>query len=139
MEKKILWIDDDYFHIQALFRQVEKQGFKIDYALTAVDGYEKAINWKNYHIIVVDIILPLRNQSQELPEIVQGWEKEDYPGIGIVKWLLKDLQVKRPVIVMSVISDLMDKYEFRNIGIAKVISKTGLGPSLLFHELQEYL
>ena len=139
MEKKILWIDDDYFHIQPLFYQVEQQGFKIDYALTAAEGYEKAKNWKNYRLIVVDIILQLQNPNQKTPEIVKSWASEAYPGIGVVKWLLRDHQVKCPVIILSVIDDLLDRYELQDIGVAKVISKTSLGPTLLFQELSEYL
>jgi CheY-like chemotaxis protein len=139
MDKKILWIEDDYFQIQALLTPVEKLGFKVEYALTAADGLEKAKKWKDYSLIIVDIILPLRNPNQKLSETLQAWGKEDYPGIGFVKWLLKDMQVKRPIIILSVFDNLSEEYGLNNIGVAKIISKSGLLPSKLLQQLSEYL
>lgn len=136
---KILWVDDDYFHIQSLLRQVEKKGYKIDYALNAADGFVKAKNWKEYKIIIVDIILPLSNHNEKLSDTVKSWELEDYPGVGFLKWLLLELKVKIPVVVLSVIEDLLDKYELQGLGVAEVITKTGQGPSQIAERLNQYL
>ena len=136
---KILWIDDDYFHIQSLLHQAEKRGYIVEYALNAADGYAKAKKWKDYKIMIVDIILPLHDHNEQLTDTVKSWESEKYPGIGFLKWLLLDLRVKCPVIVLSVVQDVLDNYELQNLGVSEVIPKTGLGPTLLMEILAKHL
>jgi CheY-like chemotaxis protein len=135
--KKILWIEDDYFHIQALFRQVERKGYSIEYALTALAGYELCKNTEEYHLIVVDVILPLANPDDRIDDIVAGWGKERYPGIGLIKWLVYIRKPDCPVVILTVVSELVGQlYE---LGTKAVISKASLGPSALLEQVSGLL
>ncbi len=137
MNKKILWIDDDYFAIQGLFRPLEKEGYKVDFALSALEGYQKAKKWEEYSLIVVDLILPI-SQEESAPEPVKSWDNQEeyaYVGIGLAKWLLKDIKVTRPVVILSVVPDPISTYKLEGLGIAGYIRKSGLLPTNLREEL----
>jgi len=141
MTKRILWIDDDYYAIQGLFRPIEKAGYNIDVATSAFDGYIKAQNWKNYDLIVVDLIIPI-SEEDTVPDVVKNWEKEekyDCVGIGLASWLLLELYVTCPVIILSVISDPILKYKLENLGLAGSIRKSGLLPTDLKNEIFKIL
>lgn len=138
MNKKILWIDDDYYAIQGLFRPIEKEGFKLEVAISALDGYRKAHKWKDYDLIVVDLIIPIAQQQETAPDIVNNWDnvnEHEYVGIGLAKWLLKDMKVTCPVLILSVVPDPVSTYKLENLGLAGHIQKSGLLPSTLKDEL----
>ncbi len=137
--KKILWIEDDYYHIQALFFHIEKLGYMIRPALNALDGYYEAKKWRNYEAIVVDIILPLRVPNQKLPSPVDQWAKEAFPGIGLLKWLLTELKPRCPVLILSVWDDPIEKFHLEDLPIQEVIVKKALGPKQLFEIMRKYL
>jgi hypothetical protein len=142
MNKKILWIDDDYYAIQGLFRPIEMEGYKLDVALSALDGYHKAQKWKEYSLIVVDLIIPISQQYETTPDVVNSWENEvenDYVGIGLAKWLLRDIRVKCPVLILSIVPDPTAKYNLDNLGLAGYIQKSGLLPSTLKDKVLEVL
>ena len=141
MSEKILWIDDDYYAIQGLFRPLEKENYQVDVALSAVEGYEKAQRWQEYDLIVVDLILPV-SQEETAPEPVRSWddqEKYPYVGIGLVEWLLRDLRVECPVIVLSVVPDPISMSKLEELGVSGFIRKSGLLPTDLKDELMPIL
>ncbi len=139
MNKRILWIEDDYFAIRGLLRPLQKDNFIVDSAQSAVDGYEKAQNWLIYDLIIVDLILPLSIDSLEIPEKVASWNDEVHVGVGLVKWLLTELKVKCPVMVLSVINDPIQRYHLENLGIAGCLAKRGLLPSKVANEVYRLL
>lgn len=138
--KKILWVEDDYFHIQALFRKFEKEGYVIDYALTALEGYQKITkNPKGYAAIVVDLILPMKSPNEKIPEAIDTWGREEYPGVHLVRWLTTEVIVQCPVFILSVVPDPIEKYGLNNLGIKEAIPKPGLGPTSLMEKMKKYL
>jgi len=139
MNTKVLWIEDDYYNYQSLFRPLEQKGVIVDHALSASEGYKKAKKWKNYDLIVVDIILPLTKDSDQIDDEVYKWEKEDYLGIGLVKWLREDLKAKCPVVILSVIDDPVENYNLHNLQIEDNLSKRGLLPSTLADRIKPIL
>ncbi|MGA9349206.1 MAG: hypothetical protein WBW48_10435 [Anaerolineae bacterium] len=125
---KILWIEDDYYHVAGLFRRLEKEGFTVVSATSANEAYRKVQDWQDYDVIVVDIILPLRDQrtNEILPE-VENWRREEYAGIGLLKYMYRELQIEVPVVVLSVVADeLTDTLEA--LGVDEVLSKRGILP-----------
>lgn len=136
---KILWIEDDYYNYQSLFRPLQRKGIEVDYALSALDGYRKALTWKQYSIIVVDIILPIKKESGSLPEVMKSWEDEKYPGIGLVKWLIKTQKVNCPIVILSVVDNPIESYNLQELGIADYIPKRGLLPSVLSERLLKHM
>jgi len=139
MSTKILWVEDDYYNYQSLFRPLQRRGIEVDYALSALDGYQKAQHWKQYAVIVVDIILPPKREPGSLPDIVKTWEKEKFFGIGLVKWLLKELKVDCPVIILSVVDNPVDDYGLQGLELADYIPKRGLLPSELTKRILKHI
>ena len=121
MNKKILWVDDDYYAIKGLFRPLELIDFRIVPAISALDGYRKAQNWQEYDIIVVDLIIPISQEQETAPEIVKNWGDETenkHVGVGIVKWLVKTLNVTCPVVILSVVRDPIKSYGLEKLGLS---------------------
>jgi len=139
MNTKILWIEDDYYNYQSLFKPLQRKGIEVDYALSALDGYKKALNWRQYAIIVADIILPPKREPGDLPDVVKGWEKEKYLGIGLLKWLINDLKVRCPVVILSVVDNPIESFGLQDLGIADFVPKRGLLPSVLAQRILEQL
>jgi DNA-binding response OmpR family regulator len=135
METKVLWIEDDYYNYQGLLRPLEKAGIKVEYALSALEGYKKARKWKDYALIVVDIILPLTKDAEAVPEEVAAWRSEKYPGVGLIKWLRGELKASCPVIILSVVDDPITNYQLESLGIDANISKRGVLPSELTEKI----
>lgn len=141
MNNRILWIDDDYYAIQGLFRPIEKEGYKIDVALSALDGYRKAQKWQGYDLIVVDLIIPI-SQEETAPEPVKSWDNQEdygYVGIGLIKWLLSEIKPDCPIIILSVVPDPITAYGLEELGLAGYIRKSGLLPTNLKSELMGIL
>jgi CheY-like chemotaxis protein len=136
---KILWIEDDYYHVKGLFRPLGKEGFTIVSATSANDAYRKVQAWREYDLIVVDIILPLRDQraNELLPEVKQ-WENEEYIGIGLLKYMYYQLQIKVPIIVLSVASDNVGDI-LEQLGVDEILLKRGLLPEQVQETVHEVL
>lgn len=136
MNKRILWIEDDYYAIKGLFRPLQLSGFEIEVATSAVDAYEKARNWQKFDIIVVDLIIPLSDYDEEIQsETVKSWDNEEYLGVGLAKWLIKDLKVECPVLIMSVVIDAISRFKLSEYGLVHILSKKGLRPSVVKAEI----
>jgi CheY-like chemotaxis protein len=129
MKKRILWIDDDYYHIKGLLYPLEKAGFEIDFAVSATQGYQKASNWEGYDLILVDLILPISSQEENIPDEIKAWKSERFVGIGLLKWLQKDMKVNCPVVVLSVISDPISRFDLEDLNLAGCLAKSALRPS----------
>jgi CheY-like chemotaxis protein len=139
MKKRMLWIEDDFYAIKGLVRPLELAGFQIESATSAMEGYLKAQSWQEYDIIFVDLIMPLRDDEQPLPDTVAAWNDEQYIGIGLVKWLLQDLHVKCPILILSVVRDPIATYQLQEIGLAGYLPKRGLLPSQVKDEVYRQL
>lgn len=139
MNNRILWVEDDYYHIQGLMRPLIKKGISVDFALNGFEAYNKCKNWKKYDFIIIDLILPLTKDNTTLPEEVKTWEREQYVGIGLIKWLRNELRATFPIIVLSVNSNVIDKYELADLRINANISKMGVSPSNLLISLEPFI
>ncbi|RPI95726.1 MAG: response regulator [Chloroflexi bacterium] len=142
MSKSILWIDDDYYAIQGLFRPLVVSGYQVDVAISALEGYRKAQNWKTYDLIVVDLIIPVSQLQESAPSLVESWGNEEeysYVGLGLVKWLLTVQKAQCPVAILSIVPDPVATYNLSALGIAGFIRKDGLLPSRLKAEILKIL
>ncbi len=129
MKMRILWIEDDYYIIKGLVLPLEKAGFNIDIAKSALIGYQKAREWKNYDLILLDLILPSADDDKPLPDLIRTWDQEEFIGLGLVKWLFATLKVEVPVILLSVIEDPISTYHLEELGVSEALLKRGLLPS----------
>lgn len=132
MSKTLLWIDDDNTILSGLFDELKrKQGYFIDVAKNAEQAYHLCLNWKKYDAIIVDLILPPKNRADEPNKIVTMWDQEELMGIGILKWLREDLKYTRPLILLSVWDDPIEKYHLHEYKIDLVLCKKGLMPQIV--------
>ena len=141
MNKRILWIDDDYYAIQGLFRPLQRDGYELEVAVSANDGYQKAQNWQRYDLMVIDLILPI-SLDESAPEIVKNWDNQaehGYVGIGLAKWLLNEIKPDCPVVILSVVPDPIETFNLGSLGLAGYIRKSGLLPTELKEELRKII
>jgi CheY-like chemotaxis protein len=129
MKKQILWIEDDYYSINGLIRPLENQGFAFKVAASATESYKIVKANSSFDMYIVDMIMPMSNDENEIPLIVKNWDNEEHIGIGIAKWLLCDLGVKRPVLLMSVAGNPIMKAGLNKYKNCYYLSKKGLLPS----------
>lgn len=131
MNKRILWIDDDYDIIQSMFYYVKKNGFKIDFAVSAHEGYIRLLNWQRYDMVVVDLILPISNQQDSVPVVVQNWKtngENGHVGINLIKWMILEQKIQCPVVIFSIVPNPVAVYGIENLNIAGQIQKESLTP-----------
>jgi CheY-like chemotaxis protein len=138
-ERRILWIEDDYHVVKGLLRPLEKIGVQIDVATSALDGYRMLTKQQRYDLIVVDLILPLTDDTWPPPKIVAAWQDERHAGVGLLKWLMQDLKVECPVLVLSVVQDPIPTFDLGDLGIAGSLLKRGLLPSAVKEEVSRLL
>jgi CheY-like chemotaxis protein len=136
MKKRLLWIEDDYYAIKGLVRPLELNDFTVDVATSAKDGHKLAQNWQEYDLLVVDVIVPVsEDDGNVLPEI-QKWEDSgEYVGIGLTKWLITELKVERPILLMSVVTDPIKRFGLTDMPNLYYLSKKGLLPSKVKDEV----
>ncbi len=136
MNKKILWVEDDYYAIKGLVRPLENYGFYVDVATSAKDGYKKAANWQEYDLLVVDAIVPASEDDGVVDPEVQKWEDSgEYVGIGLTKWLVNEIKIQRPLLLMSVVADPLKKFDLCDQPNLYYLSKKGLLPSKVKEEV----
>lgn len=139
MYKKILWVEDESFMINGLLRPMEKIGYTVEVAKTALEGYRMAAEWSKYDLLIVDLIIPITYDEKTVPDEVRQWENEPYVGVGLAKWLMKDLKVKIPIILLSVVSNPIASFELNKYGLKYFLPKSGLLPSKVKEEILSIL
>jgi CheY-like chemotaxis protein len=139
MKRHILWIEDDYYDIQGLVRPLTKAGFRISAATSAVQGFRKALDWQQYDLIVVDLIMTLSEDAEPVPQVVASWDAEPYIGLGLAKWLKQDLKVECPILILSVVRDPISTYGLKDLGLDQCLLKRGLKPSAVKSKVFELL
>ncbi len=127
MKNRILWIEDDYYHIKGLLRPLEKEGFKVTFSTSANDAYQKAQDWRDYEIIIIDMILPPIDEEAELSPEVGKWGQEEYLGVGLLKYIKYELKCSSPIIVLSVAANGLTDV-LNALGVDRVLLKRGLLP-----------
>lgn len=139
MKKQILWIEDDYYAIKGLVRPLELEGFEVEVATSALDGYHKCMKWQSYDLIIVDLIMPLSDNTGPLPEKVLSWDAGRYVGLGLIKWIVEELHAQCPVLLLSVVRDPISTFGLERLGLAGVLLKRGMLPSEVKQKVHEVL
>jgi len=120
----ILWVDDDYYAISGLMRQVEKSGARIDVATS----YSEAINLikaNSYDKYVIDLIIPYGDDK----DLSAKDENQRYLGLLLVQEI-RAINHQSDVFVLSVAANDDDATGtmLKDFGV-KLIAKGGLLPS----------
>lgn len=128
--KKILWIEDEADLIMGLVRPLKKDGHEIIIAKDESEALE-AIEKSDFDLILCDIIMPtgVKGDMGDVPFI----------GMRLLKKLLIELEIKTPIIVLSVVNDPPMIDNMYEMGAKKVMQKGALLPSKLTAEVYEML
>jgi len=130
--KKILWIEDDADIRMGLVRPLEKDGHEIIVAKDEQEALERIENKEfDFDLILFDIIIPTG---------ITG-DVEDVPFVGmrLLEKLLIDMDIKTPIIVLSVVRDSDLINAMSTMGVKKVLPKIAYLPSKLRKEIYETL
>jgi len=132
-------VDDESYTIQGLFKPLRNMGIEVVEAKCAIEAFNLSKNWQSYDIIVIDLIIPLMDDDEDLPDIVKNWDNEPYVGVGLVKWLISYLKVECPLLLISVIENPIKAFDLSKYGITHSLSKSGLLPSAVKNEILSLL
>lgn len=137
MSKKILWIEDDYYHLQGLVRGLKREGFEIVPAYSGLDAHNELKKWQSYVAIIVDLILPtsVTEEASPLPALAA----EKFVGMGILRYMMQELKVRVPVIVLTVVTDPDARAEMEALGVKEVLFKGDLLPPQVQESLHRAL
>ena len=127
--RRILWIEDDADMLMGLVRPLEKDGHEIIVAMDEIEALEK-IKENKFDLILFDIIIPtgVKGNSRDIP----------FVGMELLK-KLKDMNIKTPIIVLSVVRDQKMINEMLDMGVKKALPKGAYLPSKLKEEIYEVL
>jgi CheY-like chemotaxis protein len=137
--KKILWIEDDHYHLKGLTRPLAKDGFEIIAAKSYIQAVSELDKHKNdLCLILLDLIIP-----RSLTDTIEPTEsEEDFQnkietphdlvenGMELLNYIKKKLLLTIPIIVLSIVrnEDIIKRLE--NSGV-KRLPKLGLLPNEL--------
>jgi len=126
--KKILWIEDDAYLLMGLVSPLKKDGHEIIVALNESEALEK-IEKSDFDLILCDIILPTGVKG-DMGDV-------SFVGMRLLKKLLIELEIKTPIIVLSVVHDPPMIDNMYEMGAKIVMEKGAILPSKLKDEIYE--
>ena len=129
-KKKILWIEDDATELMGLVKPLEKDGHKIVVAEDEIKALE-IIDKFNFDLILFDIIIP--------SGIKGNIGNEYFVGLRLLRKLIFEMNIKTPIIVLSVVRDQEMINEISNLGVKKILQKGAFLPSKLKEEINDTL
>ena len=110
--QKILWIEDDYYHVKGLAKPLIKAGFKMVPARSYVEATLLLKEWRSFCLIILDLIIPYSEFEATDSQLATSHEKnystEDIHslvqnGLAIFDYMTEDLKVNIPIVILSVV------------------------------------
>ena len=130
-QKTILWIEDDYYHLKGLFKKIEKKGFSLVPARSYLEAKEILKDKKDFCLIALDLIISYSENLINCPNIEnekpEGTNEQiTKSGIKIFDYIVKDLKLNIPILILSIVrtKKILDK--LTEIKIVEVIEKLGI-------------
>lgn len=131
MNYNILWIEDDSYKIIELVLPLETDGCNVDIMESSNQVMSNIDNVYTYDLIILDLRIP------EGIEHKNGNIKE-YAGVDLL-FKIRKKYPKKPIIVLSVVSDLEILEKVQRANIKKIITKGSCLPSKLKNDVYEAL
>lgn len=129
-QKRILWIEDEADLLMGLVRPLEKEGHEIIVAKDETEAL-KLIEEFDFDLILLDIIIPTGKKGNG------GYV--EFVGMELLKKLSIDMEIKTPIIVLSVVRDPDMIEEMNGLGVKEVLPKGAYLPSKLKEKVYEVL
>lgn len=95
--KKILWVEDDYYHLKGLFKKVEKRGFLIVPARSFMEAKTFLENWSEFCMVVLDLIIPYSELDMSVPKRIKMEN-----GVRLFNYMIRELKLNIPILIFSI-------------------------------------
>jgi DNA-binding response OmpR family regulator len=145
--KRILWIEDDYYHLQGLVKPLKKEGFEIIIAKCYEDAKKILDDNIDLDMVLLDLIIPYSLTGS----IVRKKKENDYQnqvetpddlvenGINLFNYIRKDLKLNIPIIILSIVSNEDIINRLNENGANEKLQKLGMLPLKLKEVVLELL
>ncbi len=129
--KKILWVEDDYYHLKGLFKKVEEKGFSVIPARSYIEAKTSLKNESELCMIVLDLIIPYSESILVDPDLKNIETNEDATknGVLLFDYIVDELKLDIPILILTmaqvpdIINNLISRRKF-----VKKIEKFGTLP-----------
>jgi CheY-like chemotaxis protein len=128
---KILWVEDDYYHLKYLARLITKKGFDVVPARSLIEAKELLDNQK-FDLVLLDLIIPYSETKLKGPEINYNDEEDDSVlaanGAALLDYVVQELKLNVPIILQTVIMTKAHIDRLMQHGATMSLHKSGLLP-----------
>jgi DNA-binding response OmpR family regulator len=137
--RRILWVEDDYYHLRGLVKPLVKAGFEIIPARSYVEAEKVLRESRDFCLVILDLIIPYSDDEVADPktgpnDIKELWQN----GVTLFKCLREEMGIDVPVLVLSVVSS-REVVESLTASGAHVMRKGGVLPDELMTQVLELL
>ncbi|GEM_PF-2023480 len=104
LSRRILWVEDDYYHLKGLVKPLEKMGFTVVPARSVVEARTLLKEWKKYCLVLLDLIIPY--SEMPVPGAAEGTgEIRDLTsnGMALFEYMKDELGIDIPIVILSVV------------------------------------
>jgi len=140
--KKILWVEDDYYHLKGLFKKVEKKGFSVIPARSYIEAKTLLKNESEFCMIVLDLIIPYSESTLVDPDLKNIETNDDATknGVLLFDFIIGELKLDIPILILTmaqtpnIINNLISRRKF-----VKKIEKSGTLPIDVKRQVMEMI
>jgi CheY-like chemotaxis protein len=104
MDRNILWIEDDYYHVSGLIQPLQEEGYKFKIARSYLEAKNYLVNWQEFSAIILDLIIPYSEEHLEDPGKGRGYDPIEN-GIKLFSYLIEEINVTIPIIILSIVAN----------------------------------
>lgn len=134
--RKILWIEDDYYHLKGLIKPLKRNGIQVDVARTFVEAKAMLLNWKEYDLFLCDLIIPFSfNMFEDVKSNSEKIISADdlvIHGTSIIEHLVKEIGIDAPIFILSVVQNESIIKKISRYTNVTYVHKLGLLPYELY-------
>lgn len=137
--KKILWIEDDYYHLKGLVKPLRDTGFDVIPARSVVEAKSLLRKWQSFQLIILDLIIPYSDNelamsdSEPIPDDRNGIFFKNVSvlvrnGLVLFDYMVEDLKVNIPILILSIVHADHIMKDLRRRGAVRTVKKEALLP-----------
>jgi len=148
-KKKILWVEDDHYHLKGLTIPLEKDGFEIIVAKCYMDTKRMLEEHKDLNLIILDLIIPYTLSGDKIEQLkinnsdsVEKATDLVKNGVKIFNFIRTELKLEIPIIILTIVqnNNIINKLlDDNNPGVNKKYDKFGTLPQDLKNIVLELL
>ena len=122
MQKKFVWIEDDFQIMMPLMEPLKERGHDLIVLRTEKEALENIDILRKSDLIFVDLIIP--HGDKKVDPFRQAPNTE--AGMQLVSTLLKTEKITTPIVVLSIVSSSEIHKKLYQLGVRNIIVKPAL-------------